>query len=223
MSAIIEYQWIKVYREGNVEKFIPQFTSEGKQQFWNDTKDINIHKLVISPISPEVAAAMQNNGIPGCSVPLPVWNFSILPNDDIKAYWDNEIQLTNHFYCKTCGHQWKHLDSSKWAECPRCGQKDEWSCKRCGKHNIDNSVVKRNARGETNCPYCEIPYGLNRTRYLERIQDIIENTDYVIELAGKFKIIIRKDCIDVESLQPKIILEDNNNDPDIEFKEHDHL
>lgn len=205
MSAVIEYQWIKIYRdENNIEKFIPQFTSEGKQQHWTETADIPLTKLVIAPISPEVANSMQANKIPGVAVPLPVWNFNILPSDSIKAYWDNEIQLTNHFYCKTCGTQWKHMDSKKWAQCPSCGQTDEWSCKQCGRHNINKDLVKKNARGETNCPYCEIPYGLNRTRYLERIQDVIENTDYAIEVAGKFKIIIRKDVIDVESLQPDV-------------------
>ena len=90
------------------------------------------------------------------------------------------------------------------AQCPNCGQTDEWSCKQCGRHNINKDLVKKNARGETNCPYCEVPYGLNRTRYLERIQDVIENTDYAIEVAGKFKIIIRKDVIDVESLPPDV-------------------
>ena len=201
MSAIIEYQWIKIYKdEDGCEHFIPQFTSDGTQQFWTNSENIKMHKLVIAPFSPEVAEAMQSKGIPGCSVPLPTWNFNVLPTDTVKVYWDNEIQLTNHFYCKTCGAQWKHMDSSKWAECPKCGQKDEWSCKRCGRQNIDNKLVKKNARGETNCPYCEIPYGLNRTVYLKRIQDIIENTDYVIEFEGKFKIIIRKDKIDIESL-----------------------
>ena len=66
------------------------------------------------------------------------------------------------------------------AECPRCGEKDTWSCSRCNKTNIDNAIVKKNKRGETNCPYCEIPWGLNRKVYLQRVQDVIENTDYVV-------------------------------------------
>ena len=200
MTAVIEYQWIKVYKdENNNDRFIPQFTLDGQQQFWTDTASIKISELVISPLSQEVANAMQERGIPGISVPLPTWHFHIAQDDEIKAYWDNEIQQTDHFFCKTCGTQWKHLDSNKWAQCPNCGQSDEWLCKRCDKV-INNSLVKKNVRGETNCPYCEIPYGLNRTRYLERIADIIENTDYAIEIVGKLKIIIRRDTIDVYSL-----------------------
>lgn len=203
MSAIIEYQWIKVFKDSDgIEKFIPQFQSDGTQQFWNDTTNIKLTRLVLSPISPEVAATMQLKKIPGVSVPLPTWNFTVLPEDNVSAYWDNAITISSHYVCLTCGHQWLHEDSSKWAECPNCGQRDEWSCKRCGKNNIDNNLVHRNSRGETNCPFCEIPYGLNRKKNLQRIQDIIENTDYVIEFSNKFKIIIRNDkgIIDVESL-----------------------
>lgn len=200
MSAIIEYQWIKVYRdENNVEKFIPQFTLDGKQQFWDESASVPLTKLIIAPISKEVANAMQTNGIPGISVPLPSWQFHVSPSDKVKAYWDNAIELTNHFYCKTCGAQWKHLDSKKWAQCPSCGQTDEWFCKRCNK-SVDKNLVFINSRGESNCPHCEIPYGLNRIRNLERISDVIENTDYAIEIESRIKIIIRKDTIDVYSI-----------------------
>jgi len=199
VSAIIEYQWIKIFKDADgTEKFIPQFRSDGTQQFWNDTNDVRMTKLLIVPISPELANNMQQNKIPGAAVPLPSWNFIVKSDDVVKAYWDNEIQITSHFICKTCGAQWQHMDSSKWAKCPQCGQSDEWSCKRCGRNNIDNNLVKRNSRGEVNCPYCDVPHGLNRSIYLERIQDVIENTDYIIEFQDRFKITIRKDSIDIE-------------------------
>jgi len=199
VSAVIEYQWIKVFKDfDGTEKFIPQFKLDGTQQFWDDSKDIQMTKLLIAPISPNLAANMQQNKIPGVSVPLPTWSFTIKPTDIVKAYWDNEIQITSHFVCETCGAQWQHMDSSEWAKCPQCGQTDEWSCSLCGRTNIDNNLIKRNNRGEINCPYCEIPHGLNRVKYLERIQDVIENTDYVIEFQDRFKIIIRKDIIEIE-------------------------
>ena len=200
MSSIIEYMWVKVFEDiDGIEKFIPQFRSDGTQQFWNDSKDVKLKKLVITPIGKDLAFNMQAKKIPGVSVPLPEFIFTILPSDSVKAYWDNEIQITNHFYCRTCGTQWKHLDSSKWAQCPKCGQMDEWSCSRCNRF-ISPSDVTTNARGETNCPYCEVPHGLNRVRHLERIQDVIENTDYVIEFSGKFKLTIRQTKVDIESL-----------------------
>ncbi len=198
MASIIEYQWIKIFKDSDgIEKFIPQFRLDGTQQFWSDTEDVKMTKLLITPISPELAANMQQHKIPGVSVPLPSWSFAVKPNDKVKAYWDNEIQLTSHYVCKTCGAQWQHTDSSKWAQCPECGQMDEWHCNRCGRI-IENSLVKRNERGEVLCPHCEIPYGLRRTRYLERVQDVIENTDYVIEFQDRFKITIRQNMVEVE-------------------------
>ena len=201
MTAVIEYMWIKIFKDiDGVEKFIPQFRDDGTQQLWSETSNIKPHKLVISPISPVLAKKMQDHNIPGCSVKLPTYNFYLLPEDDVKAYWDNEISVTSHFKCRTCGHCWLHMDSSKWAKCPACGESDVWSCRRCDRSNIDNSLVHRNNKGEVNCPYCEIPYGLNRQIMLDRIQDVIENTDYVIEISNKIKIIIRKDTVDTYSL-----------------------
>ena len=201
MAAIIEYMWIKIFKDTDgIEKLIPQFRDDGTQQMWSETSHIKPHKLVISPISPVLAKKMQDKNIPGCSVDLPVYNFYLTPHDEIKAYWDNEISVTSHFKCRTCGNCWQHMDSTKWAKCPSCGEMDTWSCSRCGRQDIDNSLVRKNKRGETNCPYCEIPYGLNRQILLDRIQDVIENTDYVIEIENKIKIIIRKDTIDVYSL-----------------------
>lgn len=201
MSSVIEYQWIKVYkdRDGN-EKFVPQFRSDGTQQHWYDSIDIKPHKLIIAPLSQELASNMQKNKIPGCAVSLPSYNFFLKENDDIIAYWDNAIHTTSHFHCTTCNTNWKHTDSTKWAKCPRCGEVDVWGCKNCGRENIDNTLVHKNNRGETNCPYCPEPYGLNRIRRLERIQDIIENTDYAIEVKNRYKIIIRENIVDVFSI-----------------------
>jgi predicted RNA-binding Zn-ribbon protein involved in translation (DUF1610 family) len=200
MSAVIELMWIKIFKDTDgIEKFIPQFDSEGHQQFWTQTP-VKLTKLIIGPISPEIAEKMIINKIPAASVPLPVWNFVFKPEDEIIAYWDNEIQTTSHFECESCGTCWQHMDSAHWAKCPKCGESDIWSCKRCGKTNIDNAIVHKNARSEVNCPYCEVPYGLNRTELLHRVQDIIENTDYVIEVKDRYKITIRQNTIDVESL-----------------------
>ncbi len=199
--VVIEYIWVKVFTDADgTEKFIPQFRSDGTQQFWHETTDIHPTKLIITPIGTDLAAKMQENKIPGVSVPLPVYNFSLQPDDIVTAYWDNEIQTTSHFHCTTCNGNWIHKDSTKWAKCPHCGETDGWSCLRCGHKNIDNNLVHKNQRGEVNCPYCEIPYGLTRERRLERIQDIIENTDYVVEVRNKFKITIRKNIVDVISL-----------------------
>lgn len=201
MSAVIEYMWIKVFIDSDgTEKFIPQFRSDGSQQFWYETEHIQPSKLIISPISSELANNMMDRKIPGCAVPLPTYNFYIKPEDKIKAYWDNAIETTSHFHCTTCNSNWKHTDSTKWAKCPLCGEADVWSCKQCGHHNIDNVLVHKNARGETNCPYCPEPYGLNRIRRLECISDVIENTDYAIEIQDRIKIIIRKNTIDVFSI-----------------------
>ncbi len=201
MSSVIEYQWIKVYedQDGN-EKFIPQFRSDGTQQFWHDSDTVKVKKLIIAPLSPQLAESMQKKLIPGSSVPLPTYNFFLSESDSVKAYWDNAIEITSHYHCTTCNSNWKHQDSTKWAECPYCGEKDVWYCKNCGRNNIDNLLVKRNNRGEVNCPYCIEPYGLNRIRLLERIQDIIENTDYVIEVENRYKIIIRRNTVDVFSI-----------------------
>lgn len=201
MNSIIEYMWVKIYNDENgIEHFIPQFCEDGTQQFWTDTENIVLTKLLIVPLTPRLAENMVQKKIPGVSVPLPTYTFLLQPTDKVSAYWDNEITLTNHFECDTCGMAWEHKDSSKWAECPRCGEKDTWSCMRCGKNNIDNNLVVKNQKGETNCPYCEIPYGLNRQRLLHRIQDIIENTDYVILIDNKVKITIQQNSVLVESL-----------------------
>jgi DNA-directed RNA polymerase subunit RPC12/RpoP len=201
MSAIIEYMWVKIYiDESGVEHFIPQFREDGTQQFWTDSENITPTKLLIVPISPKLAENMIQKKIPAASVPLTPYTFLLKPSDKVTAYWDNEITITNHFECETCGFTWQHTDASKWAECPRCGEKDTWSCMRCGASNINNTLVKKNNRGETNCPYCEIPYGLNRSIHLHRIQDIIENTDYVILVENRFKVIIRQHEVCVESL-----------------------
>lgn len=201
MSAVIEYQWIKVYRDqDDNEKFIPQFRTDGTQQFWYDSVDIKPYKLIIAPISPELAENMQKNKIPGCSVPLPPYTFFLKDSDEIIAYWDNAIHTTSYFHCTTCNTNWKHNNSKVWAKCPTCGESDVWSCKQCGRKNIDNNIVHRNSKGEVNCPYCTDPYGLNRERRLQRLQDIIENTDYVIEVSNRYKIIIRKNSVDVLSI-----------------------
>ena len=201
MAAIIEYMWIKIYEdeEGN-EKFIPQFRIDGTQQFWLDSVDIQPTKLSICPISKQLADNMQANKIPGLSVPLPTYTFYLAEDDNVKAYWDGEIQTTSHFHCTTCETNWKHTDSSKWAKCPSCGESDVWHCSRCGTRNIDNLLVKKTSRGETNCPFCEEPHGLNRERRLERIQDVIENIDYVIEIEDRCKIIIRQHSVDIYSI-----------------------
>ena len=202
MSAVIEYQWVKFFKDENdVEHFIPQFRDDGTQQFWTDTEYIKPYKLLITTISPNLAAAMHAKKIPGSSVPfLPTYTFLLKPSDDIKAYWDEEVTITSHYECDSCGAAWIHSNSTKWAECPKCGEKDTWSCSRCGKTNIDNSIVKKNKRNETNCPYCEIPWGLNRKVYLQRVQDVIENTDYVILVKDRFKITIQHENVLIESL-----------------------
>lgn len=200
MSSIIEYQWIKVYiDQDGIEKFIPQFRSDGTQQFWHDTAEIHPTKLLIAPISIELANRMQEHKIPGVAIPLPVYSFLLKSDDIVSAYWDNAIETSSHYFCTTCNTSWKHLDSTKWAKCPQCGEMDAWTCLRCGR-TIENTKVLRNQRGEINCPHCEIPYGLTRERRLERIQDITENTDYVVEVANKFKITIRQNSVDVISL-----------------------
>ena len=201
MSSVIEYQWIKIYKDENdIEHFIPQFQEDGTQQFWNDSKNLVLTKLLIVPLTPRLAENMIQKKIPAISVQLPTYTFLLKPIDDVSAYWDNEITITSHFECSTCGASWQHMDATQWAQCPRCGEKDSWSCARCDRTNIDNTLVKRNKRGETNCPYCDVPHGLNRKRNLHRIQDVIENTDYVILVKDRFKIIIRQNTVDIESL-----------------------
>jgi hypothetical protein len=271
MSSIIEYQWIKVYKdEQGEDRFIPQFRDDGTQQFWTDTQDIRPYKLVITPIGPTLADKLVANKIPAISVPLPKYTFFLQPDDQVKAYWDNEIEINSHYECSVCGNTWQHMDSSKFSQCPRCQATDIWFCRRCpidvskdlllekerreiefesysqklaaqfATANdqdkttirekqitarkaldeweianqvvkiIDQSKVRRNSvkdekagkgkRGEINCPDCDIPYGLNRKNLLYRVHDVNENTDYVILVEGKFKLVIKQDEVIVESL-----------------------
>lgn len=201
MSAIIEYMWIKFFLDENgEEKFIPQFLEDGTQQFWTETANIKPFKLMLVPLNHKIAENMVKKHIPAISVPLPTYTFMLTPEDTVSAYWDSEITITSHFECNTCGAAWLHTDGSKWAQCPRCGESDTWSCSLCGRENIDNKLVKKNSRGETNCPYCTEPHGLNRREHVTLIQDVIENTDYVVLIENKIKMTIRSNNIQVESL-----------------------
>lgn len=273
MVAIIEYMWVKVYKDelGN-DRFIPQFRDDGTQQFWTDSSDIKPYKLFLVPINPELASKMQSKNIPAVSVPLPKYTFLLNSNDDVTAYWDNEIEIRSHYICEVCGNEWVHTDSTKFVQCPSCLTTDVWFCRRCPveisadlmnkkrekerEYNslmkelsekfiesksdqerndirerqrqakellddweianqtvkiIDQKYVKRLTKkdeehgkgkaGEINCPFCEIPFGLNRKSLLHRVNDIIENTDYVILVKNRYKVKISENEVTVESLQ----------------------
>jgi len=185
-SPTLEYFWVKLTDSKTV---IPQFDFRtGKENLWNDNTEA-LKKVSLVPFTVDLAEKVIKNGIAAIASTNPTFEFVVKPGETVEAGRDNNITYFDYFRCLVCGKEFMHTDSSKFAECPKCGAMDEWFCSRCHEYKTDFKVTNK---GQVQCKECDIPVGLDRKRHLRRDSAVSHSCDYFIRSKDR-KLIVRED------------------------------
>jgi hypothetical protein len=123
------------------------------------------------------------------------------PDDDVIAYWDNGISMSNPYRCDQCGWQWMTAPAYEFPRCPQCETSDEFYCPEC-KQRIPPEFVIRKPTGQLECPNHNFPMGLSVTRHLQQVAVRRDFVEYVIEVKNKLRATITDTGeIRIESLE----------------------
>ncbi len=197
MQSVLEYYWVKTLLDGSK---IAQFDELGNRHRWYDN-DVPIRAVSWEPFSVGLAEKVTAmNGILTIALNHKPVIVTVKPNDKVHAQWDNGIETSTPYRCDECGWQWMTVAAYEFPTCPQCGTHDEFFCEDCN-HLIDPTRVLRPHNGQLNCPDCDHPQGLIRKTKLRQIAVRRDFTEYVTEVAGKFRVTITDSgAIKTESL-----------------------
>jgi len=179
-SPTLEYYWLKTLSDGVT--VIPQFDFvTGESTRWNANSD-ELLQVSLVPFTVDLAEKVIRKGTPAIATTNPTFIFRLKPGETAEAGLTGDLTIFDYYKCDICGNEFKHVDGTKYAECPKCGTRDEWYCARCDQYKLEHRVT---SKGQVQCLDCDIEMGLNRVVHLKRKTSTTHTCDYFIRTATR--------------------------------------